>query len=72
MAVIEALRGAPSDPMNAVLGALAHTSATPAGEPMDRLRALDIVARLSLDRDAHQQVIVTELAFPVDAPERAT
>ncbi|MDH3202933.1 MAG: DNA mismatch repair endonuclease MutL [Myxococcales bacterium] len=66
---IRALRDGGSDPMSSVLGALAHASATPPGERMDRLRALDIVARLSLDQDAHRQSIITEFALPDDARE---
>ena len=69
---IEALRDAGTDPTNAVLGALAHASATPAGEPMDRLRVLDIVTRLSLDQDAHRRSIITEFALPDESRESGT
>ncbi len=69
---MRALRDDASDPMSAVLGALAHASTTPPGETMDRLRALDIVARLSLDQDAHRRSIITEFALPDQAREGGT
>lgn len=67
--VIEALQGAGSDPEKAVLRALAHASVTPPGEPMDRLRALDIIARLSLHQDAHRRSIITEFPLPDETSE---
>ena len=65
---IDALQGA-GDPMKAVLRALAHASATPPGEPMDRLRALDVVAGLSLQQDAHKRSIITEFPLPDNTSE---
>jgi DNA mismatch repair protein MutL len=65
---IEALQSGDSDPMKAVLRALARASVATPGEPADRLRALDIVARLSLDQDAHRQSIITEFPLPDETP----
>ncbi len=64
LGAIEALQSADSDPIKAVLRALARASVPTPGEPVDRLRALDIVARLSLDQDAHRRSIITEFRLP--------
>ncbi len=63
-AAIDALRDGEGDPMKAVLEALARASAIAPGQPMDRLRALEIVAGLSLERSADRQSIIDEFALP--------
>lgn len=63
-AAIDALHDDQTDPDKAVLEALARASAIAPGEPMDRLRALEIVARLSLERSADKQSIIAEFALP--------
>ncbi len=63
-AAIDALRDGEADPMKAVLEALARASAIAPGQPMDRLRALEIVAGLSLERSADRQSIIDEFALP--------
>lgn len=66
--VIEALHRS-RDPMESALWALARVSATPRGEPMDRLRASEVVAGLALEQAPHRRSIVTEFPLPDEAPE---
>lgn len=66
---IEALRGS-DDPLGAVLWALARGATTPPGQPMDRLRASELVAGLSFEQGAHRRSIVNEFRLPDAAPER--